>query len=1329
MSFKKNILGFFFRRFFLKVLFAFGFLYFLLHVALGSGPFQRRVLDELKNVLAEYGIKLDIESIEFSALRPRIYLNRVTLSTTPKAPLKLEAPIRIDKIKIEFQPLALVSRTILIDEVLFFNPKFSIPHFDPFYQQIDRLIKAQGKLPTLDNSKAKFSVTLRKVGVVDANFFVGLDEQNLLLKSRSFTGAIELGRKKQATVTLDVNHLELDRGKQHFTFTKIALDTDLSDNSLRMNRLLIEGEGLSVELFGSLTPDLKKAPYIERGQFSYQVKLPLRLLALVPDVKLPKMLGTVELSGTLNGVGTHLGGEGKVSYTGVEVAGYQIGSGSFSSVMKDQQITLSNVRLQYSGGEVSSNGLTLELKDRFPIQGNIETKGVALEKILESVKSPDAPLRMSMVGKGKVKGNLKAPFQISIEAEQAIKEFYVLNENKKGITEENKVLDIRNASLQATLIFTAERMGFHGVVRALDSEATADGFVGFNDTASVRVSGTGISLTRLQKIADVSIGGKANVVAGLISDKGKIRIDGEFTTTEAEIADLRLGKVKGRVNFSDLLLVFERLEMEAQKVVEGSGFLDFKPEHTHYRFNVKGSQVTTDELFKVFSKLKLSFTPPKGGDVLDTKCLIQGGGELQGGISVEAEGRARGFEFMDEFWQSAQLSILYRPDNLFIRRGMLFKKSGGVDVTGRFGPTKDQWARFRLHDLRVEELNWIGKTPLRGILNGEFTLYEEIGKFPPIANGKVSGHHLQYRERALPDLNAQMRVDANHAGFTVTTLGKEAELQYEGSRQDVKIGKMNFIGREVDLLPYVELYLSQDLSSLNDLTATGSLSLSGNWGNWKGLSGEGKIDRLRLGLKSNPMISQSPLIFSMERGRLHLDKFILEGKEGRIAAEYTIDSDKKISAKVDAKLDLQYFQTLIPGLDYAAGPTTIQARLFGPMDNFEASGKIRVQEGTVRFKGTNDDIRGIQGQIGVTGDKLLLESFKGFVGYGTLEVGGEVIHDRFSRFSPRLKIKTDRAGLNFQEAFSTTVSGDFTLRGDELPYHVAGTCRMLESKLIKFDVEEKKSVGLEEGPVLTFDISCEARDKLMVVTDVMNGELKGNFKVVGNTNKLGLLGSSEVMSGTIIFGEVKFPITASNIRFESEESILPRFNITGRAIVRETKTLVPQDYEVTLQVFGTGKDFKVRLSSTPSLSEPDITSLLVLGTTTRRNEQKLEGGYLDFGSAISNQIPFSAKIQKELGVDIKIGSQTFKETTEAGSGTPTTIMTTAPQVQIQKDLGKKTRVSYSNTLQTTSVTRTLKIEQSLSDSITVNGTAVDKARESQATKSYGVDIRYRFLFD
>ena len=304
------------------------------------------------------------------------------------------------------------------------------------------------------------------------------------------------------------------------------------------------------------------------------------------------------------------------------------------------------------------------------------------------------------------------------------------------------------------------------------------------------------------------------------------------------------------------------------------------------------------------------------------------------------------------------------------------------------------------------------------------------------------------------------------------------------------------------------------------------------------------------------------------------------------------------------------------------------------------------------------------------------------------------------------------------------------MKGAETPFRLFGDVKLDEVALTKLDSAPKKT-NLQQKPILNFDIKAEARDNLWIKTDVITAEFRGDFKLLGDTNQIGLLGKTEVLKGKIFFKDTPFDLVTGFARFEKEDAVYPRFNLTARSVVREQRGRAYQDYEVNLQVLGTSDDYKIRLTSNPPLVEQDLISLLVLGVTTRGQE----GNYFDLGTAIMGQSPIKSKLQSELGVDIKVQSTPGQATpgVAAATGAPnaTAGPGMVPAVRIEKGLSRKTKISYSNTLDQNQA-RELRLEQMLDENITLNATAGDRSRNNTQARpgdSFGVDVRYRFDFE
>lgn len=1306
-------------------------LYVLLHLLLGSSPVQKRVLSEIRTALSAYGIDLQIESIEFSALTPKIYLNRVTLSTNSRALLKLPTPLAIDKVKIQFQPLSLIYRKITIDEATLFHPRIIVPRADVLYRKIETLIKDRSRVSV---DTGDFSVVVNKFGVVDALINIASEAPPLEIRSNSLSAFVAINAREQQTITVESTNLDVVRGPLKVLLSKVDFDADFSEKSLRVNKGIVEGDSLTINVIGaSSLPFKDKGP--DSFNASFDVELPLAILNQVPELKTPNLAGSIKTNGTINAQRGRHRGNGGVLYRDLGIDGYRFGSGQVNYAITDNRLDLTDAQLKYAGGEVLSSGISIELRDRFAISGLAKTRDVRLESILDSVKSYHNPIRLPLTGEVKIDGYLAKPFSISLDTKQSTKDFLVLKEDKRDTDHSNVVLRVPELSASGKLGFTKERMTVQAEVSGLEGKMQVDGFVGFDEVVKIKARSDSFSLTGLEKIAQLKIGGKVGLTVDVDVIKSAPKITGRFEATDAEIADLVLGKVTGLVQFQNLLLSFENLDMMAMEPVRGSGFVDFKPKKTHYKFMVDARRVGVDEAFSIFKKRKLKFEVPQMGEVINGKVSIEGGHDSSE-IEVLCQGQARNFKFFDEKWLSSQFSVTYRDSFTDLNRVLLFKKRGGVEVKGRFTEASNSLS-ITSRGLRIEELDSISRAPLSGEVVGQMTLEGDLKAFPPKGRGEVRISNMTFRGAPVSESSVRFQSEGDKMLFIANVVGEKLRGRYVRPSEKWERGVVSLSFNDFDFAPLLTLAIGKDIPTITEVLGSGEMSFTGNLREWATVNGNGVLSQLRLGLRGTPMQNKSPLEIKIENGSVKFEKFQMVGTDSQLAMEYRYEPNHSVKASLDGKLDLQFLQPFIPGLEYGAGKVSVGLRMSGHPSRFELLGNVTLDDGIFRLQGLSDDFRSVQAQISVGQDRLNIDRFESLVGGGRVRIYGDVGINRFRSLSPNLRLATERVTMRFKNSLSTMFSGDFSLKGNQMPYLLSGVCKLHEGALTKFDTAAPVKTASDSPPVLAFDVTCEAKERLQVTTDVMNAEFRGNFHVLGTSDEIGLLGNVDAIKGAILFRETPFTLNSGTVKFESPTSISPRFNVSGRAVVREAKSFPPQDYEITLQVFGTPADYKIRLTSSPSLAESDITSLLILGVTSRGGQALgQEGNYADLGTAIAGQIPLQSKFQSELGLDIKINTQTVRGDSLTSSGAATSAgapqFSSVPSVQIQKGITKSTKLSFSNSLGLgeTIPVRELKIEHALDENFTINGTAVDRARtETQSSKSYGLDFRYRFSFE
>jgi translocation and assembly module TamB len=1314
------------KKFFLILFLLLAFLYGVLHIVLGSSPLQKRVVAELQDVLKEYGVSLEMESIEFSAFAPKIYLNRVKLGFSAKSGIVLGEPLSVDKIKIVFSPLGLLWRKIEIDELLLFHPKISIPRADKLYQSFVGLLASKGAIKF---DRPSYDVVLHKAGVVDSFFDIKSVEPPFAIRSRSLTILVEKGSGQNRSVVVQSTNLEGAWDKIPVALNKIDIDLDLASDSLRLNQGVIENEHASVNLVGvSRFPEKsERVPKNLSVSYEFKVKLPY-----LSTWGLSGLAGSVSSQGTVKKEGEVFSGKGSVGYEGVTYKGYEIGTGLIPFELDKRYVNLNGASLKYASGEFKTSKVRIELSDHLPVSGELAYQSLLLDKVLAAVGVEGVPVRMESGGKMKLSGTLMEPFALTATLDSQFKDLSVLDE----ASERTALIEFGNGTLKGPLTFSLDKMDFDAVASVLEGEVKAKGFVGFDDRSSVQAEGTDLSLTRLSRISALELGGKANLKAEVVVEKEGGHVSGSFDVTEGKVANLELGAVSGEAFYQSGLLTFENLILPSLEPVRGNGFVDFSGDETKYKFYVNARRTETNKIFQVMRNLKMNFEIPKEGEV-SSRISIEGGGS--GGVTVSASGQAKNFSWFDERWLSSAYSLTYSDSTIDLHRVMLTKPSGVLEVRGRFGKT----SRLSLstYGLQLGGFDRFGKAPVSGELVGQLLFEGPPDRFLRKGSGEVKLIKAKFRGMSIPDSTVKVRPLNDNLEYVFSTGNERLRGRFVRAGAGEK-GALEVTFKDFDFAPLLTLALSRDIPPMNDLKATGDLSLSGDFDSFGSLTGSGSINALTVGFDGTPMRAERPAKITMDKKGLRVESLLLKGEDSQVGLAVNFESDRKLEARLDGRIDLQYLQPFIPGLEYGSGKVSAGLRISGHPSKYQLLGNASLEEGTFRLSGFTDEFRSVNARFSFSQDRINIDRFQSAMNGGTVVVDGDLRLDRFRALTPNLRIRAENAQMHLDESLFATVSADLTLRGKSRPYLISGTCNIHQGTLLKFQGKSVSTALVKADPLFAFDVQCPEAQKMGVSTDTIQAEFKGSLHLVGNNVDPGLLGSVEAVKGSLLFRDTKFNLDSASVKFESPTEIFPRFRVAGRANVREVSQGVAsgqsaagsnfndvQNYEISLQTFGTPNDYKIRLSSTPPLLEGEIISLLVLGVTKRGQQS---GNLLDLGSALVGQIPIQSKLKKDLGVNIKINSQSaasLQQGTNLSPGSANTDIT-APTVQIQKTITDKTKLSFSNSLETIPV-RELRLEQMLDDNVTLNATTMERTRgaQTQPTQAYGLDFRYRFQFE
>jgi translocation and assembly module TamB len=307
----------------------------------------------------------------------------------------------------------------------------------------------------------------------------------------------------------------------------------------------------------------------------------------------------------------------------------------------------------------------------------------------------------------------------------------------------------------------------------------------------------------------------------------------------------------------------------------------------------------------------------------------------------------------------------------------------------------------------------------------------------------------------------------------------------------------------------------------------------------------------------------------------------------------------------------------------SAGTLQLDLRLAGTLQQPQAYGTLRLDDGVLQLAATGVQYKAIQIQMVCTGQRVELTQLHAESGDGSLDLTGWAESAKRTLQRLDLILQMHQFTLMHTPDLEAVVSAVVTLRGSLEEMVATGTVTLpraraqLSGKLVgapeavqpwQLTVDGVYGSGLPKTTAeatvsavrqtispafLRADVQLELLRNVWVHGPGTAVELSGTLAV---TKELGtpfvLRGAVETVRGFTSFYSGKFVLERGRVTFTGSPQIDPRLDVTATRSVAS--------YVVAVNVTGRAKAPQLRLSSTPDLPQADIVTLLVVGKTTDR---------------------------------------------------------------------------------------------------------------------------------
>jgi translocation and assembly module TamB len=407
--------------------------------------------------------------------------------------------------------------------------------------------------------------------------------------------------------------------------------------------------------------------------------------------------------------------------------------------------------------------------------------------------------------------------------------------------------------------------------------------------------------------------------------------------------------------------------------------------------------------------------------------------------------------------------------------------------------------------------------------------------------------------------------------------------------------------------------------------------------------------------------------------------------------------------------------TRIPGVRFQQGIVATRVNIHGSLRDPVLEGQAMIQDGAFYIAALNEHLDQLNGEIQFARQTIAVHSLTGRLAGGDVVVAGEVRLQRFQLHDMGLSAEVTGMRLRYPAGFSAALDAELVASGDSAQQRVTGEVTFGQARYRQeFDlaslIRQFRQRALEPPSMveenLHFDIRVYTGDPLRLENRLAKLWLATDLTVHGSPNRPVVLGRVDIEKGTADVGGSRFTSISGSIDFLNPNRTEPFVDIAA-----ETQK---NGYQIHVMATGTPQQLDLRLTSEPTLAEPDILSLLTVGATG----QAITAGV---GTVLPQRLSafLTGQIAKELsqGVGGIIGIDRL-DIEPVGGGAQ---RVGGPKVTVGKDVSKDLSVTYSTIVGSTQEDL-VTLEYRLTDSISLLGVRNERG-------DIGVDVKFSLRFE
>jgi autotransporter translocation and assembly factor TamB len=368
-----------------------------------------------------------------------------------------------------------------------------------------------------------------------------------------------------------------------------------------------------------------------------------------------------------------------------------------------------------------------------------------------------------------------------------------------------------------------------------------------------------------------------------------------------------------------------------------------------------------------------------------------------------------------------------------------------------------------------------------------------------------------------------------------------------------------------------------------------------------------EIPTFRLGYQSVQVASVSAITADYQNGSVVFKSAEIKGTgtDFRFQASAPVIGSGPISASATGTIDFHIVQLFEPDW-VSSGQLQISAVAQGTRRSPQVQGRIRIVNAAFVPPDAPIGIQNMNGTIAFNSTRAEITRLTAQAGGGSVKVSGSATYAHGVQFD--LALNADRLNLAYPEGVSEVLAAQLRLFGTPDGAQLSGQVLINDLSLSpQFDLatftDQFNTVSVPAGPPsftsnVKLNLAVRSSHEITLTSDQLSLGGTADLRAIGTIDDPVVVGRVTLANGgTLMFGGNRYVIQTGTINFVNPVIIDPVLDVS-------LATTIDQ-YDVTLTFTGPVDRMRTTYTSSPSLAQADIISLLVSGHPTEAPSQSL----------------------------------------------------------------------------------------------------------------------------